>query len=94
MTAQGKVCLLHTDAAPSGPDRTGLHTVPYNQGSRDATIVRWPNFGYTRTSDPVTRENKLTVVAPLWSVAALCALPPVWWLLRGRHDASIADEMD
>ena len=94
MTAQGKVCLLHSDAAPDGPVRTGLHTVAYDDPARAGAIVRWPNFGYSWPTDPVRRESKLTLVAPLWFVAGLCALPPAWWLVRGRHSARLADDMD
>ena len=48
-------------------------------------------------SAPVTSTTvtvKLTVVAPLWFVAALFATPAAWWLFRGRHSARLADEMD
>lgn len=94
MTAEGKLCLLHSSAAPDGPTRTGLHTVPYDPAAKGTTIVRWPRFGYSWPTDPARGESKLTLVAPLWFVGAMCALPPVWWVLRGRHAARIADEMD
>ena len=94
MTAQGKACLLHTSAAPTGPDRTGLHTVAYDRTKKATTIIQWPNFGYSWPTDPARGESKLTVVAPLWFLGAVFALPPAWWLLRGRHAARLADEMD
>ena len=94
MAAEGKLCLLHTDAAPSGPDRSGFHSVPYNTSKKDAVIVQWPNFGHTWTTDPRTGETKFTLVAPLWFVAMLFTFPTVWWFLRGRHSARLADEMD
>jgi hypothetical protein len=93
MTSQGKVCLLHTSSAPTGPDRTGLHTVPFD-ATRSGTIIQWPTFGYSWPTNPATGESKLTVVAPLWFVAALFATPAAWWLFRGRHSARLADEMD
>ena len=37
---------------------------------------------------------RLTVVAPRWFVSALFAAPAAWWLLKGRHSARLADEMD
>lgn len=97
MTAEGKVCLLHSNTAPAGPDRNGFHTVPYSRtakGAKGAPIVQWPNFGYSWPTDPGSGERKLTAVAPLWFVAAAFCLHPLWWLSRGRHAARIADEMD
>ena len=94
MTAEGKLCLLHSDAAPDGPSRTGLHTVPYNPADKGSTIIRWPNWSFSRSTDLVRGEKKLTIVSPLWFVAAVCALPPLWWMTRGRQAARIADEMD
>ena len=94
MTAEGKLCLLHSDAAPTGPERGGFHTVAYNRADKAATIIQWPNFGFSWPTDPVRHESKLTVVAPLWFVSALCAVPGAWWLFRGRENARIADEMD
>jgi hypothetical protein len=94
MTAEGKVCLLHTDAAPAGQNRDGFHSVPYDRASKTAAIIQWPTFGYSWPTDPAQRESKLTVVAPLWCVAGVLALPSAWWVLRGRKDAALADEMD
>ena len=94
MTAEGKVCVLHTDAAATGPGHDGLHSVAYDRASKTAAIIQWPTFGYSRTTDPAHGETKLTAVAPLWCVAGVLALPPAWWVMRGRKDASIADEMD
>ena len=94
MTAEGKLCVLHSNTPTTGPDRSGVHTVPYHKAGKDAVIVQWPTFGYSWPTDPVRNESKLTVVAPLWFVAALCALQPLWWLKRGRHAARIADEME
>ena len=94
MTAEGKVCLLHSTAAPTGPDRTGFHTVPYDRTARGATIIQWPKFGYSWPTDPASGDSKLTLVAPLWLVAAVFSLHPLWWSSRGRHAASLADEMD
>jgi hypothetical protein len=93
MTSQGKVCLLHTSSAATGPDRTGLHTVPFDP-TRSGTIIQWPTFGYSWPTNPANGESKLTVVAPLWFVGALFATPAAWWLLKGRHSARLADEMD
>jgi hypothetical protein len=93
MTAQGKLCLLYSNRTPVGTQRSIFHTVPYNTGQR-GTIVQWPLFGFSWPTDPSTGESKLTAVAPLWGVAGVFAVHPLWWLARGRRSASIADEMD
>jgi hypothetical protein len=93
MTAEGKVCLLYSTASTT-PIDTGLHSVRYDKAQKDAVIIRWPMFDFGWTTDPVRNESKLSVVAPLWFLAALCALPTAWWHLRGRRAASIADEME
>ena len=51
MTSQGKVCLLHTSSAPTGPDRTGLHTVAFDP-TKSGTIIQWP------TCPPIGPETK------------------------------------
>ena len=94
MTAEGKLCLLHSNTPTTGPDRTGLHSVPHSKTGRNATIIQWPTFGYSWPTDPSSGERKLTVVSPLWFVAAVFALQPMWWFTRGRQAAGIADEMD
>lgn len=94
MTAQGKMCFLHSTAAPDAAARAGLHTVPHDRSKKATTIIQWPNFGYSWPTDPLRGERKLTVVAPLWFVAAVFALHPAWWFTRGRHAARVADEMD
>lgn len=94
MSAEGKICVLHSNTPTTGPDRSGFHTVAVDRANKDAVIIQWPNFGYSWPTNPSNNERKLTVVAPLWFVAALCALPPLWWQTRGRHQARVADQMD
>jgi hypothetical protein len=94
MTAEGKLCLLHSNTPTTGPDRTGLHTVPYAKTGRNAAIIQWPLFGYSWPTDPASGESKLTIVSPLWFVAGLFALQPLWWFTRGRQAATLADEME
>lgn len=94
MTAEGKACLLWSDSVPDGPIRNGVHTVPYHRAEKGSTIIQWPAWSFSFSNDVVRREHKLTVVSPLWFIAALCAIPPAYWLLRGRNAARIADEMD
>jgi hypothetical protein len=94
MSAQGKVCLLHSNRTSVGTPHDGFHTVPYDRGDKAPTIVQWPLFGFSWPTDPATGESKLTAVAPLWFVAGAFALHPAWWLTRGRRSAGIADEMD
>ena len=93
MTAEGKLCLLYSDSVPEGPARNGLNTVPYHQANK-GTIIKWPNWGFSSSTDVVRGEYRLTVVSPLWFVATLGALPTAWWFVRGRHAARLADEMD
>jgi hypothetical protein len=94
MTAEGKMCLLHSNTPTTDPERNGLHTVPYSRTGRNATIVQWPNFGFSWPTDPASGERKLTVVSPLWFVAGLFALHPLWWVTRGKQAAALADEME
>jgi hypothetical protein len=94
MTAEGKICLLHSSTLPAGPVRNGVHTVPIDHADKNAMIIKWPMFDYGWTTDPVRGETRLSVVTPLWVLALLFAAPAVWWLARGRHEASLADEMD
>ena len=93
MTAEGKLCLLYSNAPTTPSDRAGVHSVPYARTGKNAAIIQWPLFGYSWPTNPTTGESKLTAVAPLWFVGGLLALHPLWWLTRGRHQASLADEM-
>jgi len=93
MTAEGSICLLYSTASAT-PIDTGLHSVRYDKAQKDAVIIRWPMFDYGWTTDPVRHESKLSVVAPLWFLAAACFVPAAWWQIRGRRAAGIADEME
>jgi hypothetical protein len=92
MTAEGKICLLHSSNQPAKPVLVGFHSVPYNRADADGIIIRWPMFDYGWTTD-ARGDSRISLVMPLWVVAMLFALPTAWWFGRGREAARLADEM-
>jgi hypothetical protein len=86
MTADGKACLLVSTQPPAGSVRQGFSSVPIDRTGARGILFQWPKFNLSSTTHQ-GGETTLTAVAPLWFVAILLALPPVWWIFRngGRH---------